>query len=271
MQPRFHFLFLFLLILCFAIRAKAATFENVGALIKETCRYYDGSPLSTFITPETPGQMDNPLTVSPLGQKLLVRNLKSAYLDYNYLSRDAAIQFLIDSPEFNTALDECYGNNEMAKLNFTLFLRKIEIEGKTLAFYAEALTWIGEGAIFLKAGAWLSHRFQWIKTILVWSKNAVIPVTTLYAGNAVYHYIQYKRGKLQRVPLGIDGKVTKEVQRELEASRDTAMDCIRDLESQRQLLRKQILETTDPKQKKKLVDLDTETSELIFKLKQQLR
>lgn len=250
--------------------AGAATFGNIRNLIHETCRYYDGSPLTTFISAENPGVMENPLTTSPLGQLLVVKNAKSAYSNYEYFTRDPSLTFLINSPDFGPALDECYGKNEMAKVNFIFLLRRVELEGKTMAAFGEALSWAAGGIAFAKVSVWLGLRVNAIKTILLWSRKAIVPAATLTIGNSVYQYIRYKRGKIKKAPLEIDGKMSAAAQQDLADSRKMALDSIHDLEEQQRTVHQQVTETTDPAQKAKLIGLENETSELINKLKQQL-
>lgn len=240
-----------------------------GRLVIEMCQFYHGENMSLFMSPG--GEIQNPLLASPAGHKILTRNFKDAFSNYNYFSPDEMVKNILNASDYQTALIHCYGTDETAKMNFSFFLSSIEIEAKFLAGTLEAGSWLLGGVGFIKVTAWLGMRFRLIKTIVSWSGRAATTLAVLFSARVAYNFIQYKRGKLKKAELSLDQKTIQNAHKELDESIEGAKAAVKDLESQLENLKKDIQAEQDPDQKAKLVVLKNETDQLLIKLTTQMK
>jgi uncharacterized coiled-coil protein SlyX len=259
--------------LCLIASGRAVAAPTVREMILESCKYYQGQSLGDLIMPESPGQLNNPLSASPLGRKLFSKISKNAYSEYSYLGADASITAIMESAEYQPALDQCYGNDEMAKVNFTFLLRKIEVDAKSMGGYGEALNWTVMGGLFAKLtqSKWFLSRPALVKSAFKWVQRVSLTVTVLSTGYVAVRLIQHARGKVEKAKLELDPIFTEKALHELNETLEMAKGAMADLESQYQLLIAQIEKESDPARKQKLEALAKETKQLITELNQQLK
>lgn len=110
----------------------------------------------------TGGGFSNPLLLSPLNRFLFFQAFKAGFLDFEYLSF-YSMDRILKSSEYQSALENCFPQDQVLKEQFTLYVVNSDITGRFAALVLQFVSFDGAKQLIASSILKITRSAQWVQ------------------------------------------------------------------------------------------------------------
>lgn len=175
--------------------------QHLLRLTRQACAFYDGRSMSDYLDPLT-STLNNPLLASELGQLIYRGSFRNAYTKNVYFHPNELIDSILEQPDLESTLRQCYGSNDDARRSFIFFVAALDSQGKTSAGILRAgLTYATlevPGALFMRVGRAFGASKILLGKATKWWGRAVTTMISAELAKAGYTIYDVKTNPMSR-------------------------------------------------------------------------